>query len=70
QVVFTYLDISRDHVSLIEKDRLPKEMKSTILYTKPYDFMDAQDRKEILELLFWFGYLQSGSYKGMKKGQT
>ena len=36
--------------------------ESHITYTRPFDFMDAYDRKEVLEPLSWFGYIQSGAY--------
>lgn len=38
---------------------MDKTSKATISYTRPYDYMDARDRTEILEAFFWFGQVQS-----------
>ncbi|KAK3091208.1 hypothetical protein FSP39_017971 [Pinctada imbricata] len=44
---------------------IDKSHKSHILYTRPYDFMDVSDRNEMLEFLFWLGYVQSSAYKAL-----
>lgn len=60
QVIFTFLQISQSHYHLIRgKGKVDKTSKATISYTRPYDYMDAKDRTEILEVFFWFGQVQS-----------
>lgn len=60
QVIFTFLQISQSHYHLIRgKGKVDKTSKATISYTRPYDYMDARDRTEILEVFFWFGQVQS-----------
>lgn len=60
QVIFTFLQISQSHYHLIRgKGKVDKTSKATISYTRPYDYMDARDRTEILEAFFWFGQVQS-----------
>ncbi|XP_062610362.1 uncharacterized protein LOC134272136 [Saccostrea cucullata] len=60
KVIFTFLQISQGHYQMIrEKGTVDKTNKATISYTRPYDYMEANDRAEILEVLFWFGYIQS-----------
>lgn len=64
KVIFTYLDIDQDHYEMIlEKGEAVDTNKATISYTRPFDFMDAYDRHEILELFFWFGFVQSNAYR-------
>lgn len=60
KVIFTFLQISQAHYQLIrDKGKVDKTSKAMISYTRPYDYMDATDRAEILESFFWFGYVQS-----------
>lgn len=60
KVIFTFLQISQSHYHLIRgKGKVDKTSKATISYTRPYDYMDARDRTEILEAFFWFGQVQS-----------
>ncbi|KAK3102639.1 hypothetical protein FSP39_012813 [Pinctada imbricata] len=65
KIVFTYLFIKESHyVKILEKGPdIDDTLKSTILYTRPYDYMDMRDRNEILESFFWFGFVQSSAYK-------
>ncbi|KAK3084409.1 hypothetical protein FSP39_013085 [Pinctada imbricata] len=62
KIIFTYLDISKHHLSKMEKSGSDK-LRSIISYTRPFDYMDVNDRRDILETLFWLGYVQSGSYR-------
>ncbi|KAK3092985.1 hypothetical protein FSP39_009663 [Pinctada imbricata] len=68
KVIFTYLELTQAHYEKIqmkgEKDGM--SLKSHISYTRPYDFMDVQDRKELLQPLTWLGYLQSAGYSVYK----
>lgn len=48
---------------ILEKGEAVDTNKATISYTRPFDFMDAYDRHEILELFFWFGFVQSNAYR-------
>lgn len=60
KVFFTYLKITEDHYSNIKKKgKAAKTDTAKISYTKPFDFMQADDRKEILEPLFRLARLQS-----------
>lgn len=61
QIIFTYLDINQEHYEeLLEKSKeINGKNKARISYTRPFDYMDIRDRHEILELFFWFGFVQS-----------
>lgn len=61
QIIFTYLDINQEHYEeLLEKSKeINGTNKARISYTRPFDYMDIRDRHEILELFFWFGFVQS-----------
>ena len=41
------------------KTQSEDKRSSYIQYTRPYDYMDATDRAEILEFLFWLATIQS-----------
>ncbi|XP_078312165.1 uncharacterized protein LOC111133673 isoform X1 [Crassostrea virginica] len=62
EIIFTYLEISPDHVALIQecggvecKLKLNKRPSGRIYYTRPYDYLKEEDRNEILEFMFWLG---------------
>ncbi|XP_011426920.3 uncharacterized protein [Magallana gigas] len=61
KIIFTYLDINQEHYEeLLEKSKeINGTNKARISYTRPFDYMDIRDRHEILELFFWFGFVQS-----------
>lgn len=61
KIIFTYLDINQEHYEeLLEKSKeINGKNKARISYTRPFDYMDLCDRHEILELFFWFGFVQS-----------
>lgn len=60
KVFFTYLKITEEHYSNIKANGEAAETDAAkISYTKPFDFMHADDRKEILEPLFRLAILQS-----------
>ncbi|XP_078339664.1 uncharacterized protein LOC111108463 isoform X3 [Crassostrea virginica] len=68
-IVFTLLEVSKDHLKRIVEDgevEQKKQMKrkvgeddaknsGIILYTKPYDYMKEEDREEVIEFLVWLG---------------
>ena len=62
QIIFTYLEADLDGVCMKWKPDI-SEPQPVIHYTRPYDFIDASQRSEILDSLFWFGYVQSAAYK-------
>ncbi|KAK3102169.1 hypothetical protein FSP39_009300 [Pinctada imbricata] len=66
KIIFTYLDIDNDHLRVINGDNEKDcchNYRSYIHYSRPFDFMNAEDRSEILEALFLFGYIQSSEYE-------
>ncbi|XP_034325384.2 uncharacterized protein [Magallana gigas] len=64
KIIFTYLYIEReDYYRIKEKGCIQKPRKATISYTRPFDFMDANDRQYIMDTFFWFGFVQSHGYK-------
>ncbi|KAK3105446.1 hypothetical protein FSP39_025401 [Pinctada imbricata] len=63
KVIFTYLDISKKHLERLTKKTSILDSEASILYTRPYDFLNQIDRKDMLKLLFWFGYVQTGGYE-------
>jgi hypothetical protein len=59
-MIFTLLQIDQGHYTeAVTKGKVDKTHRAVISYTRPYDFMDVSDRQEILEPLFWFGFVQS-----------
>jgi hypothetical protein len=60
QVILSYVNISQEHYQRIkEKGKVDSNTKATISYTRPYDFLNVDDRLDIMEALFWFGIVQS-----------
>nr|XP_022296588.1 uncharacterized protein LOC111106270 isoform X2 [Crassostrea virginica] len=60
-VMLTYLDLNRKHLEEIikgEESSLKKE-RSMIYYTKSFDYLVKEQRDELLETLFWLGYIQT-----------
>nr|XP_022311582.1 uncharacterized protein LOC111116851 isoform X1 [Crassostrea virginica] len=63
-IILTTLCIEQDHIDQIEeKGWVDKTCRASISYTRPFDFMDASDRRQLLECFFWFGYVQSNAYQ-------
>ena len=64
QIVFTFLEVDIDAFSNQTYDKTDKgsKVKPVIHYTKAFNYMDINDRAEVLELLFWLGYVQSSGY--------
>ncbi|KAK3091797.1 hypothetical protein FSP39_022709 [Pinctada imbricata] len=64
KLIFTILEIDGMKYGQVQADNVEgMNSKSTILYTKPYDYMDSRDRNDILNLFFWFGFVQHNAYK-------
>ncbi|KAK3105701.1 hypothetical protein FSP39_003813 [Pinctada imbricata] len=62
QIIFTFLNITNDHYEEILDDAVDRKHKASIMYTRPYDFMDEADRNELLEPFFWLGCIQTDRY--------
>lgn len=60
KIIFTYMDLKSSHYKIIvEKGEVTDDKyRCTIYYTRPFDFLIKSDRDEILEFLFWIGYVQ------------
>ena len=59
--MFTYMDLNGKHLEKIMAEREVSDVnhRCTIYYTRLYDYLIKSERDEILEFLFWIGYLQS-----------
>ncbi|KAK3108609.1 hypothetical protein FSP39_011827 [Pinctada imbricata] len=67
KVIFTHLDMTSEHLKAIKgKEEWNDSFRCIIAYSRPYNFMNACDRREMLEMLFWLGYLQSPEFVLMK----
>ncbi|KAK3103137.1 hypothetical protein FSP39_016745, partial [Pinctada imbricata] len=68
-IIFTCLEMDTEHFLAIQNEDFDKdevdEMKGDISYSRPYNFLDATDRAEILEACFWLGYVQTNCYKSI-----
>ncbi|KAK3107466.1 hypothetical protein FSP39_015199 [Pinctada imbricata] len=65
KIIFTYLEVTPEHfLKIMEKGEIDST-EAIIFYTRPFDYLNATDRQEIYEHMFWFGFIQS-SYR-MKK---
>ncbi|KAK3107862.1 hypothetical protein FSP39_023803 [Pinctada imbricata] len=63
---FYLLNIEEEKYVSLQDKVIENRKPSKILYTRPYNFLNAADRCEILELCFWLGYLQLNAYKEME----
>ncbi|XP_078339328.1 uncharacterized protein LOC144627178 isoform X2 [Crassostrea virginica] len=68
-ILFTLLEVSKDHLRRIVEDGEIEQRKQVkrkvgeddaknsgiILYTKPYDYLKEEDREEVIEFLVWLG---------------
>nr|XP_022323566.1 uncharacterized protein LOC111124720 isoform X2 [Crassostrea virginica] len=59
ELIFTYLELSEDHIDLIQKGQSFDEKSASIHYTRPFDYWNPEDRKEICSTLFWLGHVQT-----------
>lgn len=57
------LDTNLKHYDTWTKNKVSENLKSYIQYTKSYDIMKAEDRSEIMDLLFWLGCVQKGVFE-------
>ncbi|KAK3106636.1 hypothetical protein FSP39_024166 [Pinctada imbricata] len=62
EIIFTFLTVTNDQFDDILIGVGNKTQTSSIIYTRPYDYMDEADRNELMEPLFWLGYIQSVGY--------
>lgn len=59
QVFITFLEIKADHYShILETGKAKADHEAKIHYTIPLDYMKADERNKLLEVLFWFAELQ------------
>ncbi|XP_048740823.1 uncharacterized protein LOC125654794 isoform X3 [Ostrea edulis] len=58
KLIFTFMEMTEDHYNCIERGRSCDEHHAKIIYTKPYDYLNEEEREEMYSLLFWLGYLQ------------
>ncbi|KAK3105948.1 hypothetical protein FSP39_009328 [Pinctada imbricata] len=65
KITFTFLEMDIDVFckQLLHKTERGHKLHPVIQHTKAYDYMDVDDRTEILEFLFWLGYVQSMGYE-------
>ena len=57
QVMFVVLRMSDNHYSDVMKGEMEgsfKDHKASISYTKIYNLLNADDRTELMDLIFWF----------------
>lgn len=50
--------MTQEQANKIERGRLDKD-EATIHYSRPYDYLNVSDRKDLMKLFFFFGFLQS-----------
>lgn len=59
KVFITFLEIEADHYShILETGKAKADHGAKIHYTIPLDYMKADERNKLLEVLFWFAELQ------------
>lgn len=59
KVFITFLEIEADHYShILETGKAKADHEAKIHYTIPLDYMKADERNKLLEVLFWFAELQ------------
>ncbi|XP_071177720.1 uncharacterized protein [Mytilus edulis] len=63
EIIFMLLDTNLKHYDTWTKNKVSENLKSYIQYTKSYDIMKAEDRSEIMDLLFWLGCVQKGDFE-------
>lgn len=59
--MLTYLNISRKHLEEIIKgdEATLRKDRSVVYYTRTFDYLVKEERDELLETLFWLGYIQT-----------
>ncbi|KAK3084256.1 hypothetical protein FSP39_010715, partial [Pinctada imbricata] len=68
KVIFTYLEITNTHFDQINQGTVDKTQKAVVNYTRPFDYMNVNDRNTLMEVLFWLGYVQTDGYNILGKG--
>ena len=65
QIIFTFLETDIDAFckQFQQKSDKGSRVQPVIQYTKSFDYMDVNERAEVLEFLFWLGYVQSMGYQ-------
>ncbi|XP_069136070.1 uncharacterized protein [Argopecten irradians] len=66
KIIFTFLDIKEDHFDRIKTSKSLEGDRATIYFSKPYDFLIAEERDEILDIFALLGFVQSDAYKLFK----
>ncbi|VDI04785.1 Hypothetical predicted protein, partial [Mytilus galloprovincialis] len=63
KLIFLYCEIPGTKLLAIKKNgKLEETEKANIQFTRAFDYLVADDRNEILDYLFWLGYIQSSGY--------
>ncbi|XP_076115541.1 uncharacterized protein LOC143083190 [Mytilus galloprovincialis] len=63
KLIFLYCEIPGHKLLAIKKNgKLEETEKAYIQFTRAFDYLVADDRNEILDYLFWLGYIQSSGY--------
>lgn len=60
QIIITHLKVEQDSLETL-RNTGALERPATIQYSRPYDYLKKEDRKEIVEILLWIGYMQANS---------
>ncbi|XP_061196302.1 uncharacterized protein LOC133204568 [Saccostrea echinata] len=56
-IIFTRLDMDRTHLTRLVEGSKVEDLRSSIHYSKPYNFLVRKDREEILDTMFHLGLL-------------
>ncbi|CAG2228065.1 unnamed protein product [Mytilus edulis] len=63
EVIFMLLESDLEHYEAWVLNKNVDNFKSCIQYTRSYNIMVADDRRQLLDLLFWLGCIQKGDFE-------
>ncbi|CAG2211930.1 unnamed protein product [Mytilus edulis] len=63
EVIFMLLESDLEHYEAWLLNKNVDNFKSCIQYTRSYNIMVADDRRQLLDLLFWLGCIQKGDFE-------
>ncbi|XP_061172019.1 uncharacterized protein LOC133181549 [Saccostrea echinata] len=65
EIIFTYMEMTQNHLNKIVYDGKCEGESSLIRYTKPLNYLMEEDRNKCLDLLFLLGFMQTSGYEDL-----
>ncbi|XP_048749188.2 uncharacterized protein LOC125661261 isoform X3 [Ostrea edulis] len=65
EIMFLFLDITKDHIQALEEDKSLERMNAKISYTETYDILKPEDRSKFMDILLYFAAIQSCNFNSL-----